>query len=109
MVPPLPIMYSTSCLLKGVARPSTSPFQPSVSPTHWKPYFSAAYTQPRIAGRRLLQLLHQMLTFQQKAAVLLADFFQMKFLDVFELHDRLFATASATLMPSTPAERMPPA
>jgi len=65
--------------------------------------------QPRIPRRGLLQFLHQVLTFHQEMSELGAEFFLMKFLDVFEFHARFRATASATLMPSTPADRMPPA
>jgi hypothetical protein len=68
-----------------------------------------ARAQAGIMSQRFLQLLHQMLAFQQEVADLLAEFLLMQLLDVFEFHDRLRATASATLMPSTPAERMPPA
>src|SRR6478752_10443960 len=68
-----------------------------------------AGTQPGIQQCRLLQFLHQMLAFHQEAAQLLAELLVVELLDVLEFHDRLRATASATLIPSTPADRMPPA
>ena len=68
-----------------------------------------AVTQPRIVHCGLLQFLHQVLTFHEKVAQLRAEFLLMQLLDVFEFHARFRATASATLMPSTPADRIPPA
>ena len=43
------------------------------------------------------------------AVVVLASNILVQFADIFEFQARLRATASATLMPSTPAESMPPA
>lgn len=68
-----------------------------------------AGAQPGIAQRRLLQFLHQMLALGEEAAELLAVFPLLQLADLFHFHARLRATASATLMPSTPAESMPPA
>jgi hypothetical protein len=68
-----------------------------------------ALPQARIAHRRLLELLHEMLAFDDEMLQLLAEFLLVQPLDVFEFHVRSRATASATLMPSTPADRMPPA
>ena len=72
-----------------------------------------AALQQRVVLRRLLQLQHQMLAFHQEVAELGAVLLLLQLLDVVELHQwhaRIdLATASATLMPSTPAERMPPA
>jgi len=62
-----------------------------------------------VYAARLAQLENQMFAFHQKTPEFLAEFFLVELADVFELHDRLRATASATLMPSTPAESMPPA
>ena len=69
-----------------------------------------AFAQPRILHRRLLQLQHQVFAFDQEIAELLAVFLLVQLLDVVEFHvPGSRATASATLMPSTPADRMPPA
>ena len=68
-----------------------------------------AGTQPRVVQRGLLQFLHQVLAFHEEVAQLRAELLLVQLLDVFEFHARFRATASATLMPSTPADRMPPA
>ena len=72
-----------------------------------------AALQQRVLLGGLLQLQHQMLAFHQEVAELGAVLLLLQLLDVVELHQwpaRIdLATASATLMPSTPAERMPPA
>src|SRR5690606_7229518 len=70
--------------------------------------------------RGFFQLEHQMLALHQKAAELLAVFFLLQLFNVVAVHACAMracgaspsidcATASAILMPSTPAERMPPA
>ena len=68
-----------------------------------------AGAQPRIVPGRLLELLYQVLALDDEVAELLAEFLLVQLLEVFEFHVIARATASATLMPSTPAERMPPA
>ena len=81
-----------------------------------------AALQLRVMQGRLLQLQQQMLALHQEMTELGAVFFLLKFLDVVEFHQcgaqlpgwlvsdsSDLATASATLMPSTPADRIPPA
>ena len=53
--------------------------------------------------------LHQVLAFDEEVAELFAEFLLVQLPDVVEFHVRSRASASATLMPSTPADRMPPA
>src|SRR5437868_15432194 len=85
--------------------------------------------QRRILQGRFLQLQHQMFALHQKVSELFPILFLVQLLDVVELHCRVsltgaalltgcslcvacnmdWATASAILMPSTPADRMPPA
>src|SRR5690606_404760 len=68
-----------------------------------------AGTQARVASGGLEQLLHGMLPFHQIVTGLFAEFLLVQLAHLLDLHARLRATASATRMPSTPAERMPPA
>ena len=65
-------------------------------------------TQAGVALGGALQLEHQMFAFEQIATLGFAALLVVKFLERVEIH-RFAATASATLMPSTAAERMPPA
>src|SRR5690606_40932394 len=75
--------------------------------------------QSRIAACSLFQLQHQMLTFGQEKSKLLTVFFLVQLFDLVEFQgwhqafprsaSMASASASATLMPSTPAERIPPA
>ena len=68
-----------------------------------------ALAQASIARRGPLELLHEVLAFDDEELQLLAELLFVQLLDVIEFHVRSRATASATLMPSTPAERIPPA
>ncbi len=80
-----------------------------------------ASSQQWVAQGGLLQLQHRMLTFDQEIAELLPVSLLMQLFDVVELHGgsvprsvgpvlpKDLATASATRIPSTPADRMPPA
>jgi hypothetical protein len=68
-----------------------------------------AGAEPLIARGSSFQFLHQVLAVEQEEAQLLAMLALVQLPDVLDLHARLRATASATLMPSTAAERMPPA
>ena len=72
------------------------------------------------ARRRLLQLQNEVFAFDQKKSEFFTAFLLVEFFDIIEFHgltalfdcadsNRDLATTSATLMPSTPAERMPPA
>src|SRR4051812_48692879 len=59
---------------------------------------------------RLLQFQHEVLALNEVVTELLAIALLVQLLDVFELHPTSArATASATLIPSTPADRIPPA
>src|SRR6185436_11905033 len=68
-----------------------------------------AAAEALVVLRGLLQFLHQVLALDDEEPQLLAELLLVQLLDVFEFHARLRATASATLMPSTPADRIPPA
>ncbi|MDT4812545.1 hypothetical protein FQZ97_455090 [compost metagenome] len=78
-----------------------------------------AALQQRVVQGGLLQFQQQVLALHQEMPELGAVLLLVEFLDVVEFHrggaqwlcwDNIdLATASATLMPSTPAERMPPA
>jgi hypothetical protein len=67
----------------------------------------------RVLHCRFLQLQHQVFAFDEEVTERFAVLFLVKFFEVVEFQvadsniDR--ATASATLIPSTPADRMPPA
>src|SRR5690606_28562313 len=68
-----------------------------------------AGAQADIPVQHLQQLLHRMLALHQEAAALLAVLALLQLAHLVDLHARFRATASATRMPSTPADRMPPA
>ena len=65
-------------------------------------------TTPASEPRRAIYL-HEVLAFHDEESQLLAEFLLLQLLDVFEFQASSLATASATLMPSTPADRIPPA